>query len=202
MDRLAVQLGWVDKVGGTEFVGPFFLLVVDVDDDDLAGTVLNGTLDDGETDAARSEDGDVGSLLDLGGDDGSTVTGGDTAAQQARPVHGGLVGDGDHRDVGHDGVLGEGRGSHKVQEVLALALESGCAVGHDTSSLGGSNLAAQVGLAGFAELALFAFRCANPQESDGCRFRRRGRGVLVFFFNVLESNDRVAGLDVGHTLAD
>ena len=48
-----------------------------------------------------------------------------------------------------------------MEKVLALALEAGCAVGHDTLSLCSANLAAEVGLAGFAELALAAFRCAG-----------------------------------------
>jgi hypothetical protein len=45
-----------------------------------------------------------------------------------------------------------------VQEVFAFALESGCAVWHDTFALSGPNLSAQVGLARLAELAFFAFR--------------------------------------------
>jgi hypothetical protein len=47
-----------------------------------------------------------------------------------------------------------------VQDVLALALESRGSVGHDALALGGADLAAKVGLAGLAELALFAFRGA------------------------------------------
>jgi hypothetical protein len=44
-----------------------------------------------------------------------------------------------------------------VKEVLALALEARSAIGHDTLSLRGTNLAAEVGLAGLAELAFLAF---------------------------------------------
>jgi hypothetical protein len=44
-----------------------------------------------------------------------------------------------------------------VQQVLALALETAGAVGHYALTLGGTDLAAQVGLAGLAELALLAF---------------------------------------------
>ena len=47
-----------------------------------------------------------------------------------------------------------------MQEVLALALEARGAVWHHTLTLGGTNLAAEVGLARLAELALFAFGCA------------------------------------------
>lgn len=50
-----------------------------------------------------------------------------------------------------------------MQELLALASESGGAIGHDTLTLSGSDLATQVSLARLAELALLAFRCA---ESD------------------------------------
>jgi hypothetical protein len=44
-----------------------------------------------------------------------------------------------------------------VEDVLAAGLEAGGAVGHDTLTLGGADLAAEVGLAGLAELALTAF---------------------------------------------
>jgi hypothetical protein len=44
-----------------------------------------------------------------------------------------------------------------VEEVFALASEARCAVGHDTLSLCSADLAAEVRLAGFAELAFFAF---------------------------------------------
>ena len=157
LNSLALELGGVDEVGGTELAGPGLLAIVDIDGDDLAGLVLDGTLEDGETDTADTEDGDVGALLDLGGDNGGTVTGGDTAAQQARAVGGDLRRHSDDRDVGDNGVLGESGGTHEVEEVLAAGLEAGSTVGHDTLTLGGTDLAAQVGLAGLAELALTAF---------------------------------------------
>jgi hypothetical protein len=43
-----------------------------------------------------------------------------------------------------------------VEEILALALESAGAIGHDALALSSSNLAAEVSLSGLAELALFA----------------------------------------------
>lgn len=176
-DGLVLQLGRVDEVGGTELLGPLLLAGVDIDDDDLAGLVDDGALDNGQTDAAGAEDGDVVTLLDVGGDAGGAVAGGDAAAEQAGAVHGGILLDGDDGDVGDDGVLGEGGGAHEVQQVLALALEARGAVGHDALALGGANLAAQVGLARLAELALLALG-----------------GV--------EGDDVVAGLHVGDALAD
>ena len=47
-----------------------------------------------------------------------------------------------------------------MEEVLALALEARGAVGHHAFALGGPDLAAEVRLAGFAELAFAAFRGA------------------------------------------
>jgi hypothetical protein len=44
-----------------------------------------------------------------------------------------------------------------VEQRFPFALESRGAVGHDAFALGCSDLAAKVGLAGFAELALAAF---------------------------------------------
>ena len=164
LDALGAQLAGVDEVGSAELLGPLLLGVVDVDDDDLAGLVLHRALDDGETDAARAEDGNVGALLHAalaGGDDGRAVPGCDAAAEQAGAVHGGLLGDGDDGDVRDDGVLGECGGAHEVEEVLALALEARGAVGHDALALGCADLAAQVGLARLAELALLAFWCTG-----------------------------------------
>ncbi|KAL2288320.1 hypothetical protein FJTKL_04365 [Diaporthe vaccinii] len=170
LDRLAIQLRWVNKVGGAELLGPVLLGIVHVHHNDLRGLVLHGTLDDGETDTARAEDGYCGTLLDtaLAGRDGrSAVTSGDTAAQQTRAVHRRLLlGNGDNRDVGHDGILGEGGCAHEVQQVLAPGPEPGRAIGHDTLALGCSDLAAQVCLPALAELALLALGCAIIPPSE------------------------------------
>lgn len=193
LDGLAAQLGRVDKVRGAELAGPRLLAVVDIDHDDAASLVLDRTLDDRETDTAGTEDGNVGALLHLGGDNGRTVTGGDTAAKQAGTVRGDLGGHGDNRDVGHDGVLGEGGGAHEVQQVLAAGLETGGAVGHHTLALGGTNLTAEVGLAGLAELALTALGGAGNVSNRSLRLQK------IF---LLESNDIVTGLHGGNALAD
>ena len=168
LDGLVLELHRVDEVGSTELLGPFLLAVVDIDDDDLRRTVLDATLDDRKTDTAGTEDGNVGALLNTslaGSNDSSTVTGGDTTAEQASAVHGGLVGDLDDRDVGNDSVLRESRSAHEVEEVLALALETRGSVRHDTLALGGSDLATEVGLARLAELALLALGCAELKVS-------------------------------------
>lgn len=160
LDALLAELGGVDKVCGTELLGPLLLCVVDVDDDDHGRLVLSRTLDYGQTDAASAEDGDVGTLLDTtssGSDDGSAVTGCDTAAEQAGAVHRRLLGDGDDGNVRYDCVLGECGCAHEVEKVFALALEARSAIRHNALALCGADLAAEVGLARFAELALFAF---------------------------------------------
>ena len=175
--RALGQSGRVDEVGGAELTRPLLLAWVDIDNNDLGGTIGNGTLDDAEANAAGAEDGDLAALLDVGGDGGGAVAGGNAAAEQAGAVHGGLRLHSDDRDVGDDGVLGEGGGAHEVEDVLATGAEAGGAVGHHTLALGGADLAAKVGLAGLAELALLALG-----------------GV--------ESDDVVAGLHVGDALAD
>jgi hypothetical protein len=172
LDALAANLGRVDEVRGTELHGPVFFAVVDVHDDDLASLVLDCALDDGETDAARAEDGDVGALFDTsasGSDDGRAVAGCDAAAEQACAVHGCLLSEGHDGYVGYNGVLREGGCAHKVKEILALALEARGAVRHDAFALRGADLAAEVGLAGLAEFAFFAFGGAG-------RVRYKSRG--------------------------
>lgn len=80
-DGLVLEVIGVDEVSGTKLLGPLLLGGVDINDNDLAGLVDDGTLDNRETDAAGTEDGNAGSLLDVGGHTSSTVTGGDTAAE-------------------------------------------------------------------------------------------------------------------------
>ena len=102
------QLGGVHKVGSTELSGPLLLGRVDVDDDDLAGALGDGTLDDAQADAASAEDGNVAARLYVGRDAGGTVARRDTTAQQARAVHRGSGLHGHDRDVSDNGVLAEG----------------------------------------------------------------------------------------------
>jgi hypothetical protein len=47
-----------------------------------------------------------------------------------------------------------------MKELLALAGESRCAIGHNTLTLGCSDLAAEIGLSRLAELAFLALRGA------------------------------------------
>lgn len=171
------QRGRVDEVGRAKLLGPLLLAGVDIHDDDLAGSLLNRTLDDGQTNTSGTKDSHVAALLNIGRDARSAIASGDTAAQQAGPVHGSILLHRHDRDVGDDGVLREGRGAHEVQDVLTLALEAAGTVGHHALALSGANLAAKVGLAGLAELALLALG-----------------GV--------EGDDMIAGLDVGDALAD
>jgi hypothetical protein len=51
-----------------------------------------------------------------------------------------------------------------VEQVFALALEARSAVGHYAFSLGSADFAAEVGFAGFAELAFFAFGCTEMES--------------------------------------
>lgn len=195
LDGLARQLGGVDKVGGTELAGPGFLAVVDINGDDLARLVLDGTLHDGQTDTASTEDSDVGALLDVGGHHRGTVPGGDTAAQQAGSVGGDLGSHSHDRDVGNNRVLGEGRSTHEVEDVLAPRLEARGAVGHDTLTLSGTDLAAEIGLARLAELALTAFGGAvMVSRGDLDAIDRRS--------NILKSDDVISRLDRSHALAN
>jgi hypothetical protein len=198
LDSLVLELHGVDEVGGTELLGPLLLAVVDVDNNDLRRAVLDTALDDRKTDTAGTEDSNVGALLDTtlaGGNDSSTVTGGDTTAEQAGAVHGGLVGDLDDRDVGNNSVLREGGGTHEVEKILALALEARGSVRHNTLALSGSDLATEVGLARLAELALLALGGAELRVSFE-------PGKHKVHQDLLKSNNVVTSLHIGDALAD
>lgn len=170
LDSLAVELSGVDEVGGTELAGPFLLGVVDIDGNDLASLVLNSTLHNGKTDTSSTENSNIGALLNLGGDNGGTVTGCDTAAEQAGSVGRDLGGNSDNGNVGDNSVLGEGGGTHEVEDVLAAGLETRGAVGHHTLALSGTDLAAEVSLARLAELAFPALGGA-AEKLDNCSLR-------------------------------
>jgi len=64
-----------------------------------------------------------------------------------------------------------------VQKILSFALKSAGAIRKDASTLGGSNLSTQVGLARLAELAFLAL-------------------------GGIKSHNVITGLDVGHALSD
>lgn len=176
LDSLALELGGVDEVSGTELASPLLLAIINIDSNDLASLVLDSTLQNRETDTADTKDSDVGALLDLGGLDSGTVTGGDTAAKETGTVGRDLRSDSNDRDIGNDCVLREGGGTHEVEEVLAAGLEAGGAIGHDTLTLSGADLTTEVSLAGLAELAFAAFGSAAGMISWSSG-RRRDRGV-------------------------
>ena len=80
-----------------------------------------------------------------------------------------------------------------MQQVLALAFESSCAVGHDALALGCANLSAEICLARLAELAFFAFRRAS---NSSVRVAAREDS------NILEGYNIVSNLDRRYALAD
>jgi hypothetical protein len=196
-DGLVLEVGRVDEIRRAKLVCPFLLARVDVDDDDLAGLLLHGALDDRQPDAASAEDRHGRALVDLGGLDRGAVTRCDAAAEQAGPVHGRILGDGHDGDVGHDSVLGEGRGAHEVEEVLALALESRGPVRHHALALRGPNLAAEVRLAGLAELALATLGRAVDGVSSRIIEHMYARGG-----SLLKRHHVVPGLDRRDALAN
>lgn len=154
-DGLAIlQLGRVDESSGAKLLGPLLLLVVQVHNNDLLGLSLLGTLHNRQTDTASAENSNVVALLHIGSDGGSSVTGGDTTAQQTGLVEASLLVDSDNGNVSHNGVLRKGGAAHKVQKILALAVESQGAVRHHTTALSLSHGTTQVGLARLAELTL------------------------------------------------
>ncbi|KAH3663725.1 hypothetical protein OGAPHI_005127 [Ogataea philodendri] len=148
-------LGWVDKVGCSELEGPVFLILVNVNDNDLSSLLLHSTLDHRQTNASSTEHTDVVAWRYLGGVDSSTVSGGDTTAQKTGSVHWSRWVNSNHRDVCHHSVLRERGAAHVVEQWLALASESRSTVWHHTLTLGCSDLSTQIGFSRLAELALF-----------------------------------------------
>jgi hypothetical protein len=155
------QLHRIDEISSSEFLTPFFFRVVDINHNDLARFIIDASLNDAETNAASTKDGNIGSLINAssrsGRDDSSAVASCDAASQETRPIHGRLVGDGNDGYVSNNSILAEGARAHEMQQILALALESRCPVGHHALALRSAYLSAQVRLARLAELAFAAF---------------------------------------------
>ena len=114
LDTFTAELGRVDEVGGAELLAPSLLAIVDIHDDDLFSAVLYRALDDRETDASSTKDCDIRTLLYIRSHDCGTVTGCDTAAEQAGTVHWRFGSDGYNGYVGNYGVLGESGGAHEM----------------------------------------------------------------------------------------
>ena len=115
--------------------------------------------------------------LDLGRVDRRAETGREPAGEQAGAVERRLGIDLRERDLGHHRVLGEGRGAHEVADLLAVAPQSGCAVGQIPLVLLVADRQAEVGPIVAAVDALAALR------------REQG-------------DDVVAGLEQGHAGTD
>jgi len=177
---LPFQFHGIDKVGGAKLLGPGLLVGVDINSNDLGTITALAPLDDTQTYTADPKDGHIAALLDATMSRRNrrrSPAGGNATAQQTHPIHLGVLVNRHHTNVGDNGILTEGAGAHKMQQLFALALEAAGAVGHDAFALGGADLATQVGLAALAELALAAL----------------GR---------VEGNNVVAGRDVGDARAD
>ena len=160
-------LRWVHKVRRAELLTPRFLVRVHIHDDNLVGTSGLRTLNDRQANTPSAKDGNIGALLNAllaCCNSCGAIAGGDTAAKQARAVHGRVLRDCYARDVGHNGILGEGGGAHKVQDILALGLEARCSVGHYAFALRGADLTAEVGLARLAEFAFAALGSAIARQ--------------------------------------
>jgi hypothetical protein len=83
-----------------------------------------------------------------------------------------------------------------VKEILATGPEAGGAIRHNTLALCSTDLTAKVRLTRLAELALAAFGRAMIELS--ARKRESSQRTK----NILESDDVVADLDGGHSLAN
>ncbi len=130
-----------------EAFAPGLALVVEVDTNDHVGACEAQALQHVEPDAAESEHDGLRALLDFRSVDDSADTGGDTAADVADLIEGGVLADLRHRDLRQHGVVRERRGAHVVVDRLAAHGEARGAVRHQALALGGTNRGAEVGFA-------------------------------------------------------
>src|SRR6266571_6394420 len=104
-NQVAAGLFGIDEMRHAEPLAPLLLGVVDVDPDDHVGAGEPQALDDVEADAAKPEHDGLGTGVHLSGVEHGADAGGDTAANVADLVEGGVLanfGDGDlgqHREI-------------------------------------------------------------------------------------------------------
>ena len=132
--------------------------IVGVDADDHVRANQLKPLNHVEADAAEAEDDGIRARLDLGRVDHGADAGRHAAADIADRVEGRVFPDLGKGDLGHDRVIGEGRGAHIVEDLLAAGGEPAGAVGHQTLALRDADFLAEIGLAGGAIFAFAAFR--------------------------------------------
>lgn len=154
----------VHEFSGTELLGDLELARIDVDSDDSARTSHLAAHDDSKADSSQTPDSASAAWFDPSCVQGRSISGGNTTSEQADFVQRRLFVDLADGDLSDDCVLREGRAAHEVEQLLAVAAESGCSVGHHTATLSQANLLAEVGLLVQAELALFAL--GSVQRND------------------------------------
>jgi hypothetical protein len=79
-DGLVLQVAWVHEIGGTELLGPFLLIRVQIHDDDFGSLLLHSALDDRKTDTACAKDGNSGALLNIRSHRGCAIARCDTTS--------------------------------------------------------------------------------------------------------------------------
>ena len=152
--RDVTGFGRVHAVGRTELPGELELLWIGVHSDDPLRTGEHSALDRREPDAAETEDRDARTRLDFRRMQHGADSGRDPTAQKAHLVQRCILANLCQRNLGHHGVLGEGRGAHVVVEHLSAVGKPTGAVGHQTPPLSLADLPAEIGLARQTELAL------------------------------------------------
>lgn len=160
LDRIRIE-----EVGRAKPLGPRFLGIVEIHDRDPLRPVPHGALHHAQPNAPGAEDSHAGAFLDARGYYRSTVAGRDPASKQADAIERGVRINRYYGDVCDDGVLRQGAATHKMQQVLAAAGETRRAIGHHAFALRGTDFAAEVCFARFAELAFFAFRVAGNSSA-------------------------------------
>ena len=134
----------IDEVCHTELFAERFFLRIGIDSDDHRCAYEACALHDIESDASQAEDDDMRSWLDLGGIDDGTDTCRHAAPDVADFVEGRVLANFGEGYFGNDGVFGEGRSSHIMEQCFAVEREPRGSVGHDSFPLGCSDGLAEV----------------------------------------------------------
>ena len=165
----------IDEVRHAELLRQGAFARIDVDTDDAVRADDTRALYHVEADAAEPENGDVRSRFHLGGIHHRPEAGGHAAADVADLVEGRIFPNLRDGDLRQHREIRERRGAHVVKDGLAVERKARSAVRHQAPALGFPDSAAEVRLAGQAELALPALGRIERDHVIARRDRRHPR---------------------------
>ena len=159
-NHVTLDLGGIDEICHAKVTAGLFLVIIQIDTDNLVCPGKTQPLDNIQADSAEAEDHATCADLDFGGVNHRANARCDTASNVAYLVKGCILAHLGQRDFRDHCVVGKGRAPHIVMDRRPIEhRKTRGSVGQQTLALSNTDRLAQVRLAREAVFALAAFRC-------------------------------------------